>query len=177
MPALILRIIIFVPLFMSLRILKFSRTFLYMIIALYILIYIAIFKQIPNSLSQTVYKLKYKYIWTIVISLTVFILGFQLFPIVKYSFIVFIGLASLLFVGGTPLVLDETQLSYKVHMISAYICAISVNILVLIENPLFLLCWIPWIIIYFIYNKNWKSKKFWAEIVCFLMIWLILLTE
>ena len=59
-------------------------------------------------------------------------------------------------------------MQFKVHEIGAIICAICSQ-LVLIFNYLIILCsWIIFIIPTIIIGwKNWRTKIFWGEMICF----------
>jgi len=54
------------------------------------------------------------------------------------------------FVGAAPLVHDESDISYKVHMTGAWTCAVCSQLLILVTNPIILLGWIPFTIYYLV---------------------------
>lgn len=81
-------------------------------------------------------------------------------------------------VAATPMVKDKTDMAYKVHMISAYTCAIASQLLTMLNEPLLLLCWVPWVVAFVWQTKDkqrWRQAVFWAEITCFASIFLLVL--
>ena len=132
-------------------------------------------KQIPDSLSQSVFYLPKcgRIIWTLVIVA----IAFCTMPVfiscaaVEWQFLAFLSCAGLAFVGAAPLVHDESDISYKVHMTGAWTCAVCSQLLILVTNPIILLGWIPFTIYYLatmLLNRQ-ENKVFWAEISCFIM--------
>lgn len=145
----------------------------FILLLAYTLTVCIIAKQIPVSLSSTVFYLpqKYRIVWTLVIVIAAFCMmpSFIMHAPETYQFLAFISCAAFAFVGAAPLVKDESDISYKVHMVSAWTCAICSQLLIALTTPIILLGWIPWIIIYIItLRKGWVQKAFWAEIICFM---------
>jgi hypothetical protein len=135
--------------------------------------------KIPASLSQTVFSLPRngRWLWSVVIAA----LAFLTMPtLIQESceatkFLGFLACGSLMFVGVCPLVQQEGEISYIIHIIMAYTCAICSQLLVLMNNPLLLLGWLPWIIVFaglILKEKKWKTQAFWAEMTCFVITFL-----
>ena len=66
------------------------------------------------------------------------------------QFLAFISCGAFAFVGAAPLVKDESDISYKVHMTSAWVCAVASQLLIALTTPLILTTWIPWIIVWLV---------------------------
>lgn len=134
----------------------------------YILYFIKIDKRIPQSLSQTAYLLQDKKIFLYTFWSTGFILFYPLSLInIPLSLLFILGL---LWVGISPW---YKQYGKIIHYGGGYLTGITSQALVVLVNPLLLLLWIPYIL-YTIFIKD-DSKTFWAEIVCFISIFAILL--
>ena len=134
--------------------------------------------KIPNSLSASVFDLPigYRWQWTVVIASVVFIIVGPLMDCTpdRWRFLCWLACAGLLFVAGCPLEQKKTGMSYKVHMVSAIVCAVSANILMAVCEPWLLLIWLGWVGLFVCNtrgsNQNWNTwctKVFWAELVCF----------
>lgn len=129
---------------------------------------------VPNSLSQSVFYLPAsgRWLWTVIIGavagLTMPVLLGHVHP--DTQFIAFFACGALGFVAVTPLVHDKQDISHKVHMTAAYACGILSQLLVALNEPWLLLCWIPWVFAFsFHHNRGdkWDTAKFWAEMTCF----------
>ena len=128
---------------------------------------------IPPSLSASVFNLptNKRWIWIAVI----LVICFLCVPtyIEKTSentqFFAFLAIAGLAFVGAAPLVkFSDDELQFRVHEVSAIICATCSQLVLVFNYPWFLLFWIPFIIYGFIKGyKNWRTKIFLGEMICF----------
>lgn len=135
--------------------------------------------EIPASLSRTVFVLprNVRWIWSVVIAAVAFL---TMPTLIEESdgatqFLGFLACASLMFVGVCPLVQQEGELSYIIHMVMAYTCAVSSQLLVLVNNPILLLGWLPWMIVFAVLRhrkKKWQTQAFWAEMTCFVITFL-----
>ena len=135
--------------------------------------------EIPASLSRTVFVLprNVRWIWSVVIAAVAFL---TMPTLIEESdeatqFLGFLACASLMFVGVCPLVQQEWELSYIIHMVMAYTCAVSSQLLVLVNNPILLIGWLPWMIVFAVLRhrkKKWQTKAFWAEMTCFVITFL-----
>ena len=141
--------------------------------------FVAIYRTVPRSLSQTVFSLPHgwRWIWTAVIVAVAFLTMPRLMEEASEptQFLGFLACGSLLIVGVCPLVQQEGEISYIIHMVMAYTCAVASQLLVLMNDPTLLLGWMPWLIVFAIQrygNKKWNAQAFWAEIVCFVVIFL-----
>ena len=86
-----------------------------------------------------------------------------------YRWIAFLASVGLLFVGGAPLVHDKKEMAYKVHTAGAIVCALSAQVLLLLSCWYLLLLWIPYVVVFVAKGGSlWRTKVFWAEMVCFL---------
>ena len=132
-------------------------------------------KQIPSSLSSTVFFLPRKgaWLWTAVIAAVVFALAPVLIGTAhRCQFFAFFACAGLLFVAGCPLVPDKGDMAYRVHVAAAVVCAFSAMILVGVNRTLLLLLWLPWVGVFIIKTSGtatWPTQTFWAEMMCFLV--------
>lgn len=142
------------------------------LLAAYVLCMVAV-GGVPKSLSQSVYSLPAggRWLWTVIIGavagLTMSVLLGHVNP--DTQFIAFFACGAFWFVAVTPLVQDKQDISYMVHMTAAYTCGILSQLLVALNGPWLLLCWIPWIAAFVWITKDdtWDTAKFWAEMTCF----------
>ena len=132
-------------------------------------------KDIPVSLSCSVYDLniKNRWIFTIVMWIVGFMISPCLFAVASEStkILAFFTIGGLIGVGVDPLVKGEKNL---VHYISAIICGISSQILLFLDIPLVLLLWglyIPYTLIWEFSGKN----MFFAELIMIIQIMLMCL--
>ena len=151
----------------------------------YTLILCVINKKIPDSLSQSVFFLPQSasWIWTLVIGF----FAFAIMPSIidktpeNWQWLAFISCGGLMAVAFAPLlpaketltqagdkVIDKSDIGYKVHMVGAFTAAIGSQVLIIICQWPILVCWVPWIIAWFELCSTWRTKVFWAEMVCFL---------
>lgn len=139
---------------------------------------------VPSSLSASVFDLPKgkRWIWTVVLYAVCILV---LFPfglpygvsfLDKVSentqFLAFIAMVGLAFVGAAPLVADKTDMAYKVHCFAAVLCAVSSQLVLVFNQPLFLVFWIPWLFCFVDLWRGkqlstWTTKVFWAKMVCF----------
>jgi hypothetical protein len=144
-----------------------------LILSVYTLAMIKIIGGIPPSLSESVFWLKKKdrFIWTLVLFLVCFLCVPTLLDksLEGTQFLAFLAIAGLAFVGAAPLVwADEDEMQFQVHQWGAIVCAACSQILLALNMPLLLLCWLPFIIAGFVIKwKKWKTMIFWGEMVCF----------
>lgn len=137
-------------------------------------------KRIPNSLSASVFTLsnKLKWIWTAIIIAICFLcvptFVDKCAGITKYF--AFASICGLTVVGGIPLVkIKDDKLQHILHTCGAIICAICSQVAIGYNNPWLLFIWCAFPIIFGIYVKTtnctwktWKTKIFWAEMICFI---------
>jgi hypothetical protein len=130
---------------------------------------------IPRSLSASVFFLPKKgaWLWTAVIAAVVFALAPVLIGTAQRAqFLAFFACAGLLFVAGCPLVKDKSDMAYRVHLVSAVVCAFSAMALVACNRLLLLMLWLPWVGVFVWKTKGvstWPTQTFWAEMMCFLI--------
>lgn len=128
---------------------------------------------IPPSLSASVFNIptNKRWIWTVVI-FTVCILVVPTYiekTDINTQFLSFLSIGGLGFVGAAPLVkFSDDKMQFKVHEIGAIICAICSQLVLIFNYPILLGSWIIFIIPTIIIGwKNWRTKIFWGEMVCF----------
>ena len=128
---------------------------------------------IPPSLSASVFNIptNKRWIWTVVI----FIVCILVVPTyiektdINTQFLSFLSIGGLGFVGAAPLVkFSDDKMQFKVHKIGAIICAICSQLVLTFNYPILLCSWIIFIIYSIIIDwKNWRTKIFWGEMICF----------
>ena len=136
---------------------------------------------VPSSLSASVFDLpkSQRWIWTVMLYAVCFCVlvpfgsgGVSFLDKVSENtqFLAFIAIAALAFVGAAPLVTDKTDLAYKVHCVAAVVCAVCSQLVLVFNQPWLLFCWFPFVVA-FVYmwaaHFAWRTKTFWAEMVCF----------
>ena len=136
---------------------------------------------VPSSLSASVFDLPQskRWIWTVMLYAVCFCVlvpfgsgGVSFLDKVSENtqFLAFIAIAALAFVGAAPLVTDKTDLAYKVHCGAAVVCAVCSQLVLVFNQPWLLFCWFPFVVA-FVYmwaaHFAWRTKTFWAEMVCF----------
>ena len=133
-------------------------------------------KEIPESISSTVFNLEKKWKW--VFSAVMWIVGFLLMPplMEKVSdstrFIAFFMVAGILFVGASPLVAKEKN---TLHYVCAAVAGIASQLLVALNQPLLLLIWFLYIG-YTLAAKDGSRNFFWVEVSCMLSVFVYCLT-
>ena len=144
-------------------------------ITAYVVVMVIKEKEIPESISSTVFKLKKKAAW--VFSAVMWLVGFLLMPplMEKVSdstrFIAFFMVAGILFVGASPLVAKEKN---TIHYVFAVIAGITSQLLVALNQPLLLLTWFLYIG-YTLVAKDVSRNLFWVEVLCMLNIFALCL--
>ena len=134
-------------------------------------------KQIPESISQTVYVLPRTYKW--IYTLAMMSVGFLLVPVLMeissehtevLAFLISFGILG---TGAAPLVAKEKN---TFHYVCAAVCGISSQLLVALNSPLCLLLWFLYIG-YTLFAKDVSRHFFWAEVECVLIIFCYCLTR
>lgn len=145
------------------------------VIALYVGAMAYVSKQIPESISQTVFLLPRKGQWAFTI--VMWLVGFLLLPVLlekvseQTQFLAFLMVAGIGFVGAAPLVAKEKN---TIHYVFAVIAGITSQLLVALNQPLLLLTWF----LYIGYNlvaKDVSRNLFWVEVLCMLNIFALCL--
>ena len=130
-------------------------------------------KEIPSSLSASVFFLPKQgvWIWSVVIAAVVFLIAPTYIGKTPDSVraLAFLACAGLLFVGAAPLVRDKSDLAYKVHIGGAIMCAVCSQVFLAVTEVWLLLSWVPWIIafVWITSSTRWRTSVFWAEMTCF----------
>lgn len=136
----------------------------FLIIFFYCIIVAIKNKEMPNSISQTVYMLseKWKWLFTVVMFVAAFMIAPQLMTVASAygcEFLSYLTVAGILGVGVDPLVKNEKNI---IHYASAVIMGASSQTLVLLVNPWFLLSWVPYIC-YTLYMEDGSKNMFVGE--------------
>lgn len=145
-------------------------------ITAYVVVMVIKEKEIPESISSTVFKLKKKVVW--VFSAVMWFVGFLLMPplMEKVSdstrFIAFFMVAGILFVGASPLVAKEKN---TIHYVCAAVAGVASQLLVALNQPMFLLMWFTYIG-YTLVAKDGSRNFFWVEVTCMLTVFAYCLT-
>ena len=146
------------------------------IIALYLGAMIYTGRQIPESISQTVYVLprKGQWLFTIVMWSVAFLLIPQLMQISTDNtrFLAFLAMGGILGVGASPLVAKEKN---TFHYVCAAVSGIASQLLVALNQPLLLLVWF-WYVGYTLLAKDGSKNMFWVQISCMLTVFAYCLT-
>lgn len=146
-------------------------------ITAYVVVMVIKEKEIPESISSTVFKLKKKVAW--VFSAVMWLVGFLLMPplMEKVSdstrFIAFFMVAGILFVGASPLVAKEKN---TIHYVCAAVAGVASQLLVALNQPMFLLMWFTYIG-YTLVAKDGSRNFFWVEVTCMLTVFAYCLTS
>jgi len=146
------------------------------VISLYLGAMIYADRQIPESISQTVYVLprKGQWLFTIVIWVMCFLLTPVLMQVSSDStrFLVFLMAAGLLGVGAMPLVAKEKNTA---HYVCAAIAGIASQALVALNQPLCMFLWSMYVG-YTLFAKDGSRNMFWVQISCMLSVFTYCLT-
>ena len=150
------------------------------ILFVYTILLVKIGGATPPSLSSSVFTIptNKRWIWTVVL----FLVCFLCVPtyIEKTSentqFLAFLAIAGLAFVGAAPLVkVSDDKMQFRVHEVGAIVCATCSQIHLVFNNPWLLLAWIIYLGLFVWYTKDtgcnfntWRTKIFWAEMICFI---------
>ncbi len=147
------------------------------VIALYVGAMIYTGRQIPESISQTVFVLPRKGQW--LFTVVMWVVGFLLMPFLmekvseQTQFIAFLMVSGILFVGASPLVLKEKN---TIHYVFAAVAGIASQLLVALNQPLLLLLWFLYIG-YTLLAKDGSKNLFWVEVSCMLTVFAFCLTH
>lgn len=120
-------------------------------------------KEMPQSISATVYDLDIKRKW--VFTAVMFLVTFMIVPqmIEKASentkFLAFLTCGGILGVGADPLCHNE---EHPIHYVSAIIMGVSSQVLVGLNEPWFLVTWAPYIV-YTLYKTDGTKNMFIGE--------------
>lgn len=145
-------------------------------ITAYVVVMVIKEKEIPESISSTVFRLEKKWVW--VFTAVMWIVCFLLMPALmekvseSTQFIAFFMVAGILFVGASPLVAKEKN---TIHYVCAAVSGISSQVLVALNQPLFLLMWFLYIG-YTLLAKDGSRNFFWVEVSCMLIVFVYCLT-
>lgn len=146
------------------------------IIALYLCAMIYTGRQIPESISQTVYvqPRKGQWLFTIVMWSVAFLLIPQLMQISTDNtrFLAFLAMGGILGVGASPLVVKEKN---TFHYVCAAVSGIASQLLVALNQPLLLLVWF-WYVGYTLLAKDGSKNMFWVQFSCMLTVFAYCLT-
>ena len=147
------------------------------VIALYMGAMIYTGRQIPESISQTVFLLPRKGQW--LFTVVMWVVGFSLMPVLmekvseQTQFIAFLMVSGICFVGASPLVLKEKN---TIHYVFAAVSGIASQLLVALNQPLLLLLWFLYIG-YTLLAKDGSKNLFWVEVSCMLTVFAFCLTH
>ena len=144
---------------MALSIIGFS------IILIYTLYIILKCKCIPVSISASIYTLdeNNKWVFRLIMWAVGFMIAPYLFSVVlpQTQFLVFLMIVGLLGIGSDPLDEDDKNI---VHYVSAAVCGVSSQALILFNCPYILLLWglyVPYTLIW----ENCGKNMFFAEMI------------
>lgn len=133
-------------------------------------------RKIPNSLSQSVLAMPPwgRYLWMAVMMSVAFLLEpvFIMKSSDNTQFLAYFACAGLLFVGAAPLVpgVHKDDSSYPVHMVGAYVAAIASQLDIAINQPPFMLLWLPVLgVLAWHWHQKWSTAVFWGEITCLII--------
>lgn len=157
-------------------------------ISLYTLAVCIKFKGIPESISATFYKLRYKTWFTITMFLTAGLLMPAILEITPegYQFVAFLACIGMMLVGAAPNFREG--LDKKVHKAGAVMCIAFSQVWVALTCPCALAVWIAYLIYTAIMmKKKWKGNfisaflltkpMFWVEIAALLATYITVFVE
>lgn len=115
---------------------------------------------IPDSLSQTFFDIKRKWIFSSVVAVSAALLYFSMMNILSdvWQWLAFIFLAGCLFIAFAPNLADDME--EQVHMVGAVLLALASQGIVAVLNPHFLILWIVWLAL-----SPLKERVFFAEMI------------
>lgn len=151
------------------------------ILTTYTLCLCVVNRQIPSSLSASVFWLppSGSWLWTVAIGAVAYLCMPALIEKTPetYQFLGFISCAGLLFVACCPLIRNKSDLAYKVHTGGAIVCAVCAMLLVALSCWWLLFLWIPWLFVFVWVTKDhvWRTQTFWAEMTCFVISFIYVL--
>lgn len=143
------------------------------VLAAYTLVLIKVGGRVPSSLSASVFSIKadMRWIWSVMLVTVIFLCvpTYLERTCEQTQFLAFLAIGALAFVGVAPLVHDKEDMAYKVHCVSAVICAVCSQLVLVFNQPWLLLSWVPWLMAFVWITKDskWRTQVFWAEMVCF----------
>lgn len=145
-------------------------------------------KGIPDSISETFYKLEHKAWFTITMFATAFFLVPAILEVTpaSYQFVAFLACVGLCFVGAAPNFKEGIE--KKVHTAGAIICIVFSQVWVALTCPWLLFVWLAYIAYTgFSIKKNWKGNfisafystnpTFWIEITALISTYVTLFLE
>ena len=127
-------------------------------------------REIPASISSTVFLLPRKGQW--VFTIVMWMVGFMLMPVLmekvseQTQFIAFLMIGGVCFVGAAPLV---PKAKNTVHYVGAVDAGIASQLLVALSQPLLLLTWFLYVG-YTLIAKDASRNLFLAEVLCMLNV-------
>jgi hypothetical protein len=118
---------------------------------------------VPESISQTVFKLPHEIIFTLVMWA---VAGLNIAQMLERcsdetQFLAFLTMAGILFVGAAPLGKDCDE---RVHIGGALFFGICSQIMIALNAPLLLLAWLP--CVWWLIKSAGSHFKFWMEVTC-----------
>lgn len=136
-------------------------------------------KQIPDSLSSTVFYLKpsQSWLWSVCMSVAALLTVPALIENSSENtkFLAFISVVAFLFTIGLPLLKNKDDMSSKAHTVACIIAILASQALIAVNYVWPLLLWVPYFG-YQIYRTSsggsWRTQVFWAEIVAFATVFL-----
>ena len=142
------------------------------LLATYTLTVCVVNSGIPASLSQTVFLLpkKGRWLWAFVICASALLM----IPTMIDSgsehtqWLAAIACFGYFTTGVVPIVKDSTDTAYTIHMVGAYTAVVASTLFIMLNGPLTLMSWVPWIAVHAIMllrHRNWRTATFWAEII------------
>ena len=149
----------------------------FIILAAYTIGMCVYLKKIPSSLSMTAFYLSkqqrllwFAAMWSVTFFVAPALIG-------KTSgmtqCLAFISAGSLLIVGACPLIPGNEEIDYKLHCIAAILCAVASQLILLLSDKWWLLlAWVPFIVYAIKKKDKWKQRTFWAEMLCFFLIFI-----
>ncbi len=146
------------------------------VISLYLGAMIYADRQIPESISQTVYVLPRKGQW--LFTIVIWVMCILLTPVLMQvssdatRFLVFLMAVGLLGVGAMPLVAKEKNTA---HYVCAAIAGIASQALVALNQPLCMFLWSMYVG-YTLFAKDGSRNMFWVQISCMLSVFALCFT-
>ena len=146
----------------------------YVLISLFVLasyvISVCVRWGVPESVSQTFFSIRHKWIFSFVMVAASVLLAVSLFDGLPeiFRFIGFFTVGGMLLIGVAPNLNDEMDL--RVHMTGAILLAVGSQMIVAVLQPYLLIVWLA----FFIARKN---KVFWAEMIGGLTLYGAIITD
>jgi len=140
------------------------------VIALYVGAMIYHTKEIPNSISSTVFTLPTTGKW--IFSAVMFAVAALLAPVLlelatpMTEFLAFLTIVGIGAVGATPLLANEKN---TMHNVAAIVAGLASQMLVYFNHPHLLLLWFLYVG-YTLAAKDGRKNLFWVEVACMLTI-------